>query len=45
VTVTYGRIAIDKCVPCQGVWLDCGALERILAEDHWLLGVLKRILT
>ena len=45
VTVTYRSIAIDKCSRCQGVWLDAGALERILAEDHWLLGALKRLLT
>jgi uncharacterized protein len=45
VTASYRSIAIDKCSRCQGVWLDAGALERILAEDHWLLGALKRLLT
>jgi TFIIB-like protein len=52
VTVTYRSLVIDKCAPCQGVWLDCDeflffgeALERVLAKDHWLLGTLKRILT
>jgi Zn-finger nucleic acid-binding protein len=52
VTVTYRSLVIDKCAPCQGVWLDCDeflffgeALERVLDKDHWLLGTLKRILT
>jgi len=52
VTVTYRSLVIDKCAPCQGVWLDCEAflflgeaLERVLAKDHWLLGTLKRSLT
>src|SRR5712691_7094674 len=43
VTVTYRSLVIDKCAPCQGVWLDCDeflffgeALERVLAKDHWL---------
>jgi len=52
VTVTYRSLVIDKCAPCQEVWLDCDeflffgeALERVLAKDHWLLGTLKRSLT
>ena len=45
VTAAYRSIAIDTCSRCQGIWLDAGALERILAEEHWLLGALKRILT
>jgi hypothetical protein len=43
VSVAYRSIDIDKCSPCQGVWLDCGELERILAEDYGFLGALKRI--
>ena len=52
VTVTYRSLVIDKCAPCQGVWLDYDeflffgeALERVLAKDHWLLDTLKRSLT
>ena len=52
VTVPYRSLVIDKCAPCQGVWLDCDeclffgeALERVLAKDHWLLDTLKRSLT
>jgi hypothetical protein len=43
VTVAYRNIAIDKCSHCQGVWLDYGELERVLAEGQWFLSALKRI--
>jgi hypothetical protein len=43
VPVAYRSIAIDKCSHCQGVWLDCGELERLLAEGQGFLGALKRI--
>ena len=43
VQVTYRSIAIDRCSHCQGVWLDCGTLERVLAEGRWFLSALKQI--
>ena len=52
VTVTYRSLVIDKCAPCQGVWLDCDeflffgeALEPVLAKDQWFLSALKQSLT
>jgi hypothetical protein len=41
VQVTYRSIAIDQCSRCQGVWLDCGELERLLAERQGFLSTLK----
>jgi len=43
VTVAYHSIAIDQCAHCQGVWLDCGKLAQVLAEDAWFLDLLKRL--
>jgi hypothetical protein len=43
VQVTCRSVAIDQCSHCQGVWLDCGELERVLAEGQWFLSALKRI--
>ena len=49
VTVTYRSLVIDKCAPCQGVWLDCDAclcfgeaLDCVLATDHGWRGTLQR---
>ena len=51
VTVTYRSLVIDKCAPCQGVWLDCDAclccgeaLDCVLATDHGWRGTLQRSL-
>lgn len=43
VQVTYRSLAIDQCSHCQGVWLDCGELERVLAEGQGFLSTLKRL--
>ena len=43
VTVVYRSIAINQCSHCQGIWLDCGELERVLAEGQWFLRALKRL--
>ena len=43
VTVAYHTIVIDQCAHCHGVWLDCGKLAQVLAEDAWFLGLLKRL--
>jgi len=43
VVVHYRGVELDKCSRCQGVWLDCGELDQILAEEKPFLGGLKRI--
>jgi ribosomal protein S27AE len=45
VATHYKGIEIDKCSRCQGIWLDSGELERMLAEEPGLLRALKRICT
>jgi hypothetical protein len=43
VAVHYRGVELDKCSRCQGVWLDCGELEQVVAEEKKFLGGLKRI--
>ena len=44
VAVQYRGVELDKCTRCEGVWLDCGELERVTAaDDHTFLGGLRRI--
>ena len=43
VAVHFRGVELDKCSRCQGVWLDCGELDQILAEEKPFLGSLKRI--
>lgn len=45
VTVPYRGIEIDKCSQCQGIWLDCGELEHVMAgeSEQGFLGSLRRI--
>jgi uncharacterized protein len=31
-TLTRGRVEIDTCFNCQGVWLDAGELDQIIAQ-------------
>jgi len=45
VEMHYKGIELDKCSRCQGLWLDCGELERVLAEEHGFLSALQRIFT
>ncbi len=45
IAVTYQEVEIDKCSRCQGVWLDCGELEKVTASEQGFLGSLKRIFT
>ena len=42
VPVPYRGVEIDKCSRCDGIWLDCGELER-LGEDQggFLSGMLR----
>ena len=42
VPVHYRQVEIDKCSACDGVWLDCGELERVgEAEGGFLSGMLR----
>jgi hypothetical protein len=43
VAVHYRGVELDKCSRCQGVWLDCGELEQVVAEEKRFLDGLKRI--
>jgi hypothetical protein len=43
VAVHYRGVEVDKCARCQGAWLDCGALDQVVAEEKGFLGGLKRI--
>lgn len=37
---TFDEVTIDQCDRCQGIWLDTGELEQIVAEEssagRWL---------
>lgn len=38
----FERRRIDKCSRCEGIWLDCGELERLgEGEGGFLSGVLR----
>lgn len=42
VPVHYREVEIDKCSRCEGIWLDCGELERLgEGEGGFLSGVLR----
>ncbi|MBI4637358.1 MAG: zf-TFIIB domain-containing protein [Candidatus Rokubacteria bacterium] len=43
VPVPYRGIELDKCSRCQGVWLDFGELDQVVAEDKGFLGSVRRI--
>jgi len=36
--ISFGKVLIDKCFNCQGVWLDAGELEKTSAKDAGFLG-------
>src|SRR5213083_1233854 len=40
----YRGVELDKCSRCQGVWLDVGELDQVVAEDTGFLGSVRRIL-
>ena len=31
-TLTKGKVEVDTCFNCQGVWLDAGELEQVIAQ-------------
>ena len=43
VPVPFRGIELDKCSRCQGVWLDFGELDQVVAEDKGFLGSVRRI--
>ncbi len=43
VPVRYRGVELDKCSRCQGVWLDVGELDQVVAEDTGFLGGVRRI--
>jgi hypothetical protein len=43
VPVPYRGIELDKCSRCQGVWVDFGELDQVVAEDTGFLGAVRRI--
>jgi hypothetical protein len=45
IPVPYRGIELDKCSQCQGVWLDFGELDRVVADDAGLFGSIRRIFT
>lgn len=40
--ITFQKIKIDKCTSCEGIWLDPGELEQVLAQEDVTL--MRRIL-
>jgi uncharacterized protein len=45
VPVRCRGVELDKCSRCQGVWLDFGELDQVMAEDTGFLGSVRRIFT
>ena len=42
VPVHYRQVEIDKCSRCEGVWFDCGELERLgEPQGSFLSGMLR----
>lgn len=45
IPVPYRGVDLDKCSRCQGVWLDFGELDQVVAEDRGFLSSVRRIFT
>jgi hypothetical protein len=45
IPVPYRGVELDKCSGCQGVWLDFGELDQVVAEDPGFFGALRKIFT
>ena len=42
--VNYGSVMIDKCMDCQGIWLDAGELDLLTeGEAQFSKGFLRKI--
>jgi hypothetical protein len=42
-TVDFKGFKVERCVSCQGTWLDAGEMEQILEHEHPILGRFKGI--
>lgn len=42
-TVDFKDLKIDRCVSCQGTWLDAGEMDQLLAHEHPILGKFKSL--
>ena len=43
VAVQYREVEVDKCTGCDGIWLDCGELERLAEGEKGFLGGLLKV--
>ncbi|MBI4547754.1 MAG: zf-TFIIB domain-containing protein [Ignavibacteriae bacterium] len=43
-TITYHDIEVDRCFHCNGMWLDDGELEKLVAAESSQRGVLSSLL-
>jgi len=41
VEVEFRGVRIDKCTSCDGLWLDAGELEQVIAKGDFLGGLLS----
>lgn len=42
--ISYKQIKVDKCPSCDGIWLDAGELEQVIAgEDTRLMKKILRV--
>ena len=41
--VEFKGFKVDRCVSCQGTWLDAGEMEQVLAHEHPILSKVKSI--
>jgi uncharacterized protein len=42
-TIDFKGFKIDRCVSCNGTWLDAGEMEQILEHEHPVLSRFKGI--
>lgn len=40
-TIDFKGLKIDRCVSCNGTWLDAGEMDQLLAHEHPLLNKFK----
>jgi uncharacterized protein len=42
--IEFGDVKIDKCLSCEGLWLDKGELERLQTKESSFVGKLVKAL-
>lgn len=42
-TVEFKGFKVERCVNCQGTWLDAGEMEQLLEHEHPILNSFKHI--